>query len=92
MNCQVDVNPNYNGLNVATKQMLDVATGGSLCSKQPNMAQILIKEMATNSYQWSMERNKQNWAARICEVDALAILVVQVEAVTKRFDEMQLLQ
>ena len=48
MNCQVDVNPNYNGLNVATKQMLDVLAGGSLCSKEPDATQILIEEMATN--------------------------------------------
>ena len=40
----------YNGLNVATKQMLDVVASGSLCSKQPEAEQVLIEEMATNGY------------------------------------------
>ena len=35
----------HNGLNVATKQTLDEAARGSLCSKQPDAELILIEEM-----------------------------------------------
>ena len=82
----------YNGLNVATKQMLDVAAEGSLYSKQLDATQILIEEMATNGYQWSSQMNKPNREARIYEVDALTILATQVEPITKRPDGIPLRQ
>lgn len=63
----------YNRLNVAIKHMLHVVAGGSLSSKQPDVAQNLIDEMATNGYQWSSERNKAIKAAGIYKVDILTI-------------------
>ncbi len=41
----------YNGLNYASKQMIDVAAGGTLNNKTPEEAQELIEEMAMNNYQ-----------------------------------------
>ena len=72
--------------------MLDAATEGSPCSKQPNVAQNLIEETATDGYQWSFERKKPSRTAGIYEVDALTTLAGQVEAVTKRFDRFQIPQ
>ena len=71
---------------------VSAVTGGSLYSKQPDVAQILIEEMATNSYQWSFERNKPSRIAGIYEVDALTTLAAQVEEITKRLDGIQLPQ
>lgn len=42
----------YNGLNVATKQMLSTSPGGLLCNQSHATAQELVEDMATNGYQW----------------------------------------
>lgn len=66
--------------------MLDAASGGSLCSKQPNASQSLIEEMATNEYQWNFERNILVKAIGIYEVDPITTLAAQVEVITKRLN------
>ena len=73
----------YNRLNVATKQMLDAVAGGSLCSKQSDVAQILVEEMATTGYQRKSERNKPNRVVNIHEIDSLKTIAAQIEAITK---------
>ena len=82
----------YNELNVATKLMLDAAAGGSLCSMQPNAAQIIIQEMTSNSYQWSSEKKMPGRVAETYKVEALTTLAAQVEAISKRLVGIQLLQ
>lgn len=80
----------YNRLNLSTKQMLDVTAEGSLCSKWPDAAQILIGEIVTNGYQWSSERNKPSRVVGIYKVDALTTLATQVEVITKIVNWIQL--
>ncbi|XP_039143939.1 uncharacterized protein LOC120281068 [Dioscorea cayenensis subsp. rotundata] len=83
----MDADPNsYNGLNCANKQMLDVASGGSLCGKQRSATYSLIEEMTSNGYQWSSKRNKSVKVAGIYQVDAITTLAAQVEVITKRLD------
>lgn len=76
----------YNGLNIATKQMLNTASGGLLYNKQPSATYTLIKEMSNNGYQWSYERSKPGKEARIYKVDVVTTLATLVEAITKRLD------
>ncbi|KAA3473229.1 Aspartic peptidase [Gossypium australe] len=40
----------YNGLNLLTRQLIDVATGGTLNNKTPEVAYEFIEEMALNNY------------------------------------------
>lgn len=80
----------FNGLNVATKKMLDAVVGGSLCSDQPEATQTLIDEMATNGYQWSSAKNKLAKISGIQEMDVLTTLAAQDEGITKRLDTLQM--
>ncbi|XP_039131853.1 uncharacterized protein LOC120268590 [Dioscorea cayenensis subsp. rotundata] len=75
-----------NGLNYATRQLIDAAAGGSLSSKTPENAEILIKNMASNECHWST-RQKPPKAARIYEINDNTELAAKVEALTKRFDQ-----
>lgn len=69
--------------------MLDAAVGGSLGSKQLTAAFTLIEDMASTGHQRSSERNKLEKAIGNYEVDALTKLAMQVEAISKRLDKMQ---
>ncbi|XP_027333518.1 uncharacterized protein LOC113848267 [Abrus precatorius] len=76
----------YNGLNTATRQMIDAAAGGTLNSKTPRAAQELFEEMAMNNYQWSSTRSKPAKSAGIYSLDAVTSLAMQVEALGKKID------
>ncbi|XP_039118483.1 uncharacterized protein LOC120254446 [Dioscorea cayenensis subsp. rotundata] len=75
-----------NGLNYATGQLIDAAAGGSLSSKTPEDAEILIEIMASNECHWST-RQKPPKAAGIYEINDNTELAAKVEALTKRFDQ-----
>ncbi|XP_027364550.1 uncharacterized protein LOC113871650 [Abrus precatorius] len=74
----------YNGLNSATRQMIDAAARGTLNSKTPGAAQKLFEEMAMNNYQWSSTRSKPSKSAEIYSLDAVTSLAMQVEALGKK--------
>ncbi|XP_039116475.1 uncharacterized protein LOC120251891 [Dioscorea cayenensis subsp. rotundata] len=74
-----------NGLNYATRQLIDAAAGGSLSNKTPEDAEMLIENMASNECHWST-RQKPPKAAGIYEIDDNTALAAKVEALTKRFD------
>ena len=76
----------YNGLNLATRQMIDAAAGGTLNNKTPEAAQELIEDMAMNNYQWHSNRAKPSKPAGIYEVDAVTALARQVETLSKKID------
>ncbi|XP_027351121.1 uncharacterized protein LOC113862214 [Abrus precatorius] len=76
----------YNGLNPATRQMIDAAAGGTLNSKTPRAAQELFEEMAMNNYQWSSTRSKPAKSDGIYNLDAVTSLAMQVEALGKKID------
>lgn len=77
----------YKGLNVETKQMMDAVSRGSLCSKQSNVTHTLIKDITSNGYQWSSDRNKPVKATD--EINTLTTLAAHVEAISKRLDTIQ---
>ncbi|XP_039119120.1 uncharacterized protein LOC120255343 [Dioscorea cayenensis subsp. rotundata] len=70
-------------------QLLDAASGRSLCNKQPIAAYTLIEEMESNVYQWSFEGSKPVKALGILQDDVVTTLAAQVEAIMKWFDPMQ---
>ncbi|KAK8935660.1 hypothetical protein KSP39_PZI013348 [Platanthera zijinensis] len=80
----------YNGLNPATRQMIDAASGGTLNNKTPEAAQQLIEEMAMNSYQWTTVRPKPTKPAGMYEVDAVTALAIQVEKLHQKMDNLSL--
>ncbi|XP_039126971.1 uncharacterized protein LOC120263138 [Dioscorea cayenensis subsp. rotundata] len=73
-----------NGLNYATRQLIDAAAGGSLSNKTPEDAEILIENMASNECHWST-RQKPPRATGIYEINDNTGLAAKVEALTKRF-------
>ena len=48
----------YNGLDYATRQTVDAATGGTLNVKTPEESLQLFENMAKNNFQWSSSRPK----------------------------------
>lgn len=46
----------YNGLGYSTRTLIDVATSGALMRKTYDKAYELLKEIASNAYQWPVER------------------------------------
>src|SRR5262249_52228100 len=60
----------YNGLIHGHKAMIDAAAGGILNNKTLKAAYELIDEMATNNYQWHVERTVTKKQAGVHNVDA----------------------
>lgn len=79
----------YNGLNGSTRNMVDAAAGGTIMRKTPEEAYELLEEMASNSYQWPVERQQLRRAAGVHEVDAITALAAQMEMLNKKIDRMQ---
>ena len=46
----------YNGLNAHTRTIVDAYANGALLAKSYNEAYDLLKKMASNNYQWPMDR------------------------------------
>ena len=46
----------YNGLNLQTRNVIDVAASGALMGKIASKAFNLLEMMASNNYQWPNER------------------------------------
>src|SRR5262249_53362872 len=78
----------YNGLIYGHKAMIDAAVGGTLNNKTPDAAYALIDEMATNSYQWQVDRASTKKQAGEHNVDAVTALAAQIELLNKKIDGM----
>ncbi|KAK5843410.1 hypothetical protein PVK06_005866 [Gossypium arboreum] len=76
----------HNGLNPSTRQMIDVAAGGTINNKTPQAAYKFIEEMSLNNYQWQVMRTKPTKAANIFNLDAVTMLSNQVELLNKKID------
>ena len=70
-----------NGLNPATRQLIDAAAGGTLNSKTPEESLKLFADMAKNNYQWGNNRGKQKVAEKL-ELDLMTSLVAKMEALS----------
>ncbi|XP_035539656.1 uncharacterized protein LOC118344026 [Juglans regia] len=72
----------YNGLNGQTQTIVDAASGGTLMSKTAEGATYLLEEMASNNYQWPIERTMTKKVAGIHELEPLAALSAQVASLS----------
>ncbi|KAG9442257.1 hypothetical protein H6P81_018111 [Aristolochia fimbriata] len=78
----------YNGLNINTRSMVDVASGGSISKKTPEEVHELIKEMTANMYQYPIERLGKK-AAGIYKLDSSTTTQEQLEALQNQFTNFQ---
>ncbi|KAG8472921.1 hypothetical protein CXB51_035043 [Gossypium anomalum] len=76
----------YNGVNPSTRQMIDIAAGGTINNKTPEEASEFIKEMSLNNYQWEVMRTKPTKTTDIYNIDSVTVLSNQVELLNKKID------
>ncbi|KAG9458825.1 hypothetical protein H6P81_003333 [Aristolochia fimbriata] len=78
----------YNGLNINTRRMIDVASGGSISKKTHEEVHGLIEEMLAKMYQYPMERPSKK-AAGIYKLDSSTTMQAQLEALQHQFPNWQ---
>ncbi|XP_021729726.1 uncharacterized protein LOC110696681 [Chenopodium quinoa] len=78
----------YNGMTHEFRIYIDVASGGSLLTKNPTEARELIEKMAANDNYHPGGRNTVKKGGKL-DVDALTMLTSSVQALTSRFDKFQ---
>ena len=76
----------YDGLNHATRQMINPIVGGILNNKTLEVTQELFKEMAMNSYKWHSSKAKPNSPTYMFFVNAIIALAIQVETLSKKIE------
>ncbi|XP_062100842.1 uncharacterized protein LOC133806768 [Humulus lupulus] len=73
----------YNGLNAASRMVLDASANGAILSKSYNEAFEILERIASNNYQWSNTRALTcRKVAGVLEVDALTALTAQMASMT----------
>ncbi|XP_022960432.1 uncharacterized protein LOC111461168 [Cucurbita moschata] len=73
----------YNGLNIATKQVVDASANGAMLSKTYNEAYEILERIASNNCQWADVRSNPGKKTRgVLEVDALSSINAQLASVT----------
>ncbi|XP_010242052.1 PREDICTED: uncharacterized protein LOC104586489 [Nelumbo nucifera] len=80
----------YDGLTEANKTIRDAVAGGSINNKTPEVAHALIEEMTANNYQWHSRRAQVRKQHGLHNVDTYTALSVQIGALSKKIDEMQM--
>ncbi|CAA0831267.1 Unknown protein, partial [Striga hermonthica] len=70
----------YNGLSGPMKSMVDASAGGALLGRRPNDTKRILEEMASNSYQWPVERTMLKRVATTNEADSAASMAAQIAA------------
>ncbi|KAG9458682.1 hypothetical protein H6P81_003190 [Aristolochia fimbriata] len=78
----------YNGPNINTRSMIDVASGGSISKKTPEEVHELIEEMTANICQYPMEQSSEK-AAGIYKVESSTTMQAQLEALQQQFTNWQ---
>ncbi|KAG9444739.1 hypothetical protein H6P81_016079 [Aristolochia fimbriata] len=74
---------------VSTRSLIDATAGGTMKKKTPNEVYELIEEMASNMYQYLVERGARGRVAGIHNVDPVLALQAQVESLTKQLSKFQ---
>ncbi|KAM6543087.1 hypothetical protein CsatB_007534 [Cannabis sativa] len=73
----------YNGLNAASRMVLDASANGAILSKSYNEAFEILETIASNNYQWSNTRTPTSRkVAGVLEVDAITALTAQMASMT----------
>jgi len=78
----------YNGVTQPVQSTIDAAAGGTLINKTVDEAYNLIEEMTLNNFQWSTKQGQPKRVGGKLEVDRLTLLSAKVDAMTQRFDRM----
>ncbi|KAG9446884.1 hypothetical protein H6P81_013012 [Aristolochia fimbriata] len=78
----------YNGITISTRSLIDAAAGGTMNKKTPNEVYELIEEIASNMYQYPVERSARGRFAGIHNVDPVLALQAQVESLTKQLSKL----
>ena len=66
--------------------LIDAVIGGTLNKKATEEAQEFIEEIVVNNYQWHVMRTKSMKVADVFNIDGIAMLARQMEALNKKFD------
>ncbi|XP_060960732.1 uncharacterized protein LOC115723603 [Cannabis sativa] len=81
----------YNGLNAASRMVLDASADGAILSKSYNEAFEILERIARNNYQWSTNRAPTSQkVAGVLEVDALTALTAQMASMTNILKNMNM--
>ncbi|KAM6580969.1 uncharacterized protein LOC115695250 [Cannabis sativa] len=81
----------YNGLNAASRMVLDASANGVILSKSYNEAFEILERIASNNYQWSTNRTPTSQkVAGVLEVDALTALTAQMASITNILKNMNM--
>ncbi|KAG9445014.1 hypothetical protein H6P81_016354 [Aristolochia fimbriata] len=72
----------------AWESLIDAAAGGTMNKKTPNEVYELIEEMASNMYQYPVERSARGRASTVHNVDHVLALQAQVESLTKQLKKL----
>ena len=75
----------YNGLNGQNQTIVDAEDGGTLMAKIVEEAFTLLEIMASNNYQWPIERLIAKKVAWVYEVDQFIALCTQIAALSNQF-------
>ncbi|EOX99579.1 Uncharacterized protein TCM_008289 [Theobroma cacao] len=78
----------YNGLLGPFRTTIDATAGGALMSKSIDNTYDLLKEMASNNYQWPSERLSTRKIARVHGLDVMNTLSTQLAFLTKKIDKL----
>ena len=68
--------------------MVDAVAGGALMSKTHEAAYELLEELASNSYQWPIERAMPRKAAGVLELDSITSLATQMAKLSQQLGKM----
>ena len=81
----------YNGLNGASRMVLDASANGAILSKSYNEAYEILETIASKNYQWSnYSAPISNKVAGVLEVDALTALTAQMSSMTNILKNMSI--
>ncbi|KAD4586318.1 hypothetical protein E3N88_23919 [Mikania micrantha] len=81
----------YNGLFPQDRQMIDATAGGAFTDKTPEEGYALLEQLAANNHQWQATRGRTPKQG-VHQVDDYTSLVAQVEAMTRKINQMQMNQ
>ena len=73
----------YNGLRATNRSTIDVVAGGALMSKTHEAAYELLEELASNNYQWPIERATPRKTAGVLELDSITSLAAQMATLSQ---------
>ena len=74
----------YNGLQLNTRMIVDATAGGALVGKNRDDALELLKEMASNDFQWQVEKETPKKVEGMYGLDAITALQAQLTSLRKQ--------